>query len=145
MHLGILIAFVFILPFGIAPGVTPPPDRDPTIWQLSLMLTSVGGPFFALAGSAPMLQRWFSETKHPDANNPYFLYGASNLGSMAALLAYPVIIEPFMPIPAQTLVWKYGYISLIVLTALSAALVWTDNKKSKKKKWIRMGTVLLMI
>ncbi len=124
LHLVLLAIFILVLPFAIPEDWVPPVDKDPTLWQLSLMAITVGGPFFVLAGSAPMLQRWFSATDHPDADNPYFLYGASNLGSMTSLLAYPVLIEPFMTLSLQAHSWMLGYFALIGFTVLSALLVW---------------------
>lgn len=131
LHVVLLSIFLVVLPMAIPEGSAPPTDRDPTLWQLSLMFMTVGGPFFVLAGSAPMLQRWFSSTSHPDANNPYFLYGASNLGSMAALLAYPVIAEPLMTLDMQSYSWAVGYGVLIVFTILSVILVWGQQSKAK--------------
>ena len=130
LHFVLLCVFIGVLPFAIPEGWTPPVDKDPTLWQLSLMAVTVGGPFFVLAGSAPMLQRWFASTDHPDAHNPYFLYGASNLGSMTSLLAYPVIIEPLMTLSGQSTAWMFGYFGLISFTVLSAVLVW-QNAASK--------------
>jgi spermidine synthase len=124
LHLVLLAIFIVVLPFSIPEGWTPPIDRDPTLWQLSLMSITVGGPFFVLAGSAPMLQRWFSASGHPDADNPYFLYGASNLGSMTSLLAYPVLIEPFMTLTGQAQSWMFGYFGLIGFTVLCGLMVW---------------------
>lgn len=153
VHLILIAAFAFVLPIAIPTGWTPPTDTDPTLWQLSLMAVTVGGPFFILSGSAPMLQRWFSTTDHPDADNPYFLYGASNLGSMTALLAYPVLIEPALNLTEQSQGWMYGYIALGALTLLSALAVWNakPKKKSKAKKakediitWARRGKWLLL-
>ena len=57
---------------------------------------SIGLPFAVLSASAPLLQGWFAASGHPQAGNPYVLYAASNLGSFAALLAYPVVIEPLL-------------------------------------------------
>ena len=62
--------------------------------MLWLLLVVVGLPFFVVATSAPLLQKWFANTGHPAAKDPYFLYGASNLGSMLALLLYPLVVEP---------------------------------------------------
>ena len=124
LHLILLIVFTVVLPLSIPDGWVPPADQNPTLWQLSVMAMTVGGPFFVLSGSAPMLQRWFSQSDHPDADNPYFLYGASNLGSMTSLLAYPVIIEPIWTLSAQSEIWSYGYYGLIALTALSILVVW---------------------
>src|SRR5262249_51252435 len=68
---------------------------DIPIPQLLLLLAaSVGVPFFVVSTSAPLLQKWFSGTSHPAARDPYFLYAASNLGSLLGLLSYPTLIEP---------------------------------------------------
>lgn len=135
LHIILLGAFIGVLPFAIPEGWEPPGGEDPTLWQLSLMAITVGGPFFVLSGSAPMIQRWFSRTDHPDADNPYFLYGASNLGSMTGLLAYPVIVEPLMTLNVQFESWMYGYFGLIVFMVLSTLLLWKHGgqKKSEAK------------
>lgn len=133
LHIGLLVLFFFVLPFFISHDWQPPAEQDPTLWQLSLMASTVGGPFFVLAASAPMLQRWFTNTDHKDANNPYFLYGASNLGSMGALLAYPTIVEPLLSTSEQTQAWKYGYLILIALIILCQTLS-TNFKTNNKEK-----------
>lgn len=129
LHLALLVVFFFVLPFGIPEGTIPPLESDPTLWQLSLMALVVGGPFFVLSGSAPMFQRWFAASPHPDAHNPYFLYGASNLGSMSALFAYPFLIEPNAVLQGQAMGWMYGYISLIVCAIAALALIWPHSGK----------------
>ena len=58
------------------------------------MPLGVGVPFFAVSANAPLLQAWFARSGHPHSPDPYFLYGASNFGSLIALLAYPVALEP---------------------------------------------------
>ena len=139
VHVILLAVFIFVLPFGIPEGWSPPVDKDPTIWQLSLMAMTVGGPFFVLAGSAPMLQRWFAGSEHPDAHNPYFLYGASNLGSMSSLLLYPVLFEPLMKLSEQSDTWMYGYFLLISLTVFSALLIWRSQKAGESPKAAKSG------
>ncbi len=136
IHVIMLFIVLFALPFGIPEGWIPDETTDPTLWQLSLMSVTIGAPFFVLAASAPMLQRWFSSTNHPDANNPYFLYGASNLGSMAALFAYPIIIEPLLDLNGQSISWTYGYYALFTLIIASALIIWNDIKKSPKQSAI---------
>ena len=83
-------------------------EANPTGWLFGLLLGVVGLPFFVVSTSAPLLQRWFTHTGHPAASDPYFLYGASNLGSMLALLAYPIVIEPNLRLAQQSTVWAYG-------------------------------------
>lgn len=132
LHLVLFGAFAFILPFFIDKAAIPPVDPSKLVtWQIILMGVTIGGPFFVLSGCAPMLQYWFSKSGHKDAGNPYFLYSASNAGSMIALLCYPFIFEPKTTVPEQSLYWSYGYYALIALIALSVAFVWNSHKKSQ--------------
>ena len=80
-----------------------------------LFAVSIGLPFFTLSASAPLLQSWFAASGHKQAGNPYVLYAASNLGSFAALFAYPVVIEPFLTLKTQTAAWSFGFALLAVL------------------------------
>ncbi len=124
LHIGLLLSFALLsLPVGLPPGLQPPVTANPSLWQLGVMLAAVGGPFFVLAGTAPLLQHWFSRTPHPDSGSPYFLYAASNLGSMTALLLYPVAIEPLLTVHTQSTAWAAGYGALIALTGICALLV----------------------
>ncbi len=133
LHVLLIVLFAFVLPFSIPSGWYPPEGGDPTLWQLTVMATTVGGPFFILSGSAPMFQRWFSHSGHKDADNPYFLYGASNLGSMSSLLLYPILIEPFLTLHTQAATWAFGYGLLGLATACCAALVWNKSSHAVKE------------
>src|SRR5262249_363010 len=84
--------------------------------------TSIGLPFFALAANSPLLQAWFARTDHPAANDPYFLYAASNVGSFLALVSYPVVIEPFVRLGDQAWWWSIGFCLLIALLAACGRL-----------------------
>jgi len=126
LHLALLASAVFLLPIHVpASWAQPPASALPMVWLLALLTVSLGLPFFLLSAGAPMMQRWFAGTNHDWAQNPYFLYAASNLGSFAALLAYPFLIEPRMPISEQSRTWLEIYYALLVLigTCAVAALV----------------------
>lgn len=117
VHLALLaVAFVF-LPVAIGTNWQQPPDSMPVAWLVGLLGASVGLPFFALSATSPLLQRWFGETGHDLARDPYFLYGASNLGSLLALLAYPLAIEPQLALADQSLLWTLGYVVLALAIA----------------------------
>lgn len=88
--------------------------HSPLLWLMVMLVTSVGLPYFAISATSPLLQRWFSHTGHEDAANPYFLYAASNVGSMAALLLYPFLIEPLASLAEQVYLWQTGIILLAV-------------------------------
>jgi hypothetical protein len=120
----VLFALTFLtLPVAVASGWRPSGSDTPVWWLAALLAVSLGAPFFMLSTGAPLLQRWFSESGHPAATNPYFLYAASNLGSMVALLAYPVVIEPRLRLVQQSHLWTAGYVVLAVLIAVCAFVV----------------------
>ncbi|MBE7181651.1 MAG: hypothetical protein INR71_10680, partial [Terriglobus roseus] len=67
------------------------------------LLLSVGLPFFALAATSPLLQAWFARAHRGQTR--YGLFGVSNLASLLALGMYPTLIEPWLPMHAQRIVW----------------------------------------
>jgi hypothetical protein len=87
----------------------------PSAWLLKELLRRDGLPLVLMAATAPLLQGWFASGRRRD---PYFLYAASNLGSLAALLAYPVLIEPVLPLYRQAALWRHGFVVLIGLIVL---------------------------
>ena len=122
-HVAVVLLPVLFLPVGLASG-TPPPAGNPAGWLLWTLLTSIGLPFFALSTSAAVLQKWYSATDDEGAGDPYFLYAASNLGSFAALIAYPLLVERTLRLQQQVVIWTAGYILLAALTVACAISVW---------------------
>ncbi len=122
------------LPFGIRQLSAPPSDGSPVAWLLLVLLLSVGLPFFVLSTSAAVMQKWFSTTDHPAAKDPYFLYAASNLGSLLALLAYPVLVEPYLTLQQQARAWTIGYVAYVVLALACAAIVWRQPARARDER-----------
>jgi spermidine synthase len=121
LHLVVLLLPLLVLPIRVPGGWTPPSHDNPIPWLLALMAVAVGLPFLVVSTSAPLLQRWFSGLGHGASADPYFLYAASNLGSMLSLLAYPVLVEPYLELGTQSRLWAGGYLLLVVLVAACAA------------------------
>lgn len=120
------LPLLFLLPRGPfnVEDWAPPAGSNP-IWSTLLLLAIVVGvPFFVVSTSAPLLQKWFASTGHPAAQDPYFLYGASNLGSLLSLVAYPFLVEPNIPLVPQAWVWTISYVILGGLVLACTALVW---------------------
>lgn len=121
VQLGLLLLVFAALPVGR--HLEAPPDGvAPALWLLGLLVVAVGAPFFAVASASPVLQRWFASTDHQSARDPYFLYVASNVGSLLALIAYPLLIEPRLSLSAQATLWSGGYLAFVVLS-LACALI----------------------
>src|SRR5262245_2873368 len=113
LHAFVLLSAFLVLPIGVAKGWEPPTQGLQIPWLIGLLAVSIGLLFFAVSATAPLLQKWFAHTDHPAAGDPYFLYGGSNLGSMAALLSYPFLVEPALGLRAQGVAWTYGYAALV--------------------------------
>jgi hypothetical protein len=123
LHAAVLLLPAMALPITVrAPG--DPSSTGPAAWLFAALLLSVGLPFFAVSTSAPLLQRWFARTTHRAARDPYFLYAASNAGSLGALVAYPFVIEPVISLSAQARLWSGGYGALELLTLLCGYRAW---------------------
>ncbi len=121
LHFTVLFSAIVALPIAVPHDWSPPTVATPVFWLLWLLVVSVGAPVFAVSTTTPLLQRWFAETDHTSASDPYFLYAASNLGSVLALLGYPLLIEPNFALADQGWLWFGGF---AVLTALMATCAW---------------------
>ena len=116
IHIAVLLLAALWLPIRLF-GLTLPADAEPALWVPWLLAVSIGPLFLAVAAGAPLLQRWYAEAS--GGADPYPLYAASNLGSFAGLLAYPLLLEPLLPLSRQSWVWSAGY---VLLAAMLAAL-----------------------
>ena len=121
-HIVVMALPILTLPIALSMAVAASEHPIASVLQLSAI--SVGAPFFALATSAPLLQRWFSATHHRAQVDPYFLYAASNIGSFASLVIYPTVIEPSLALSTQTQVWAFGYTLAVLLTMTCAVVMW---------------------
>jgi hypothetical protein len=125
LHTILFLLALFTLPIEVPTGwPSPPADKNPIPWLLKLLLMAVGFPFFLMSSTTIMLQKWFTRTSHPSAKDPYFLYAASNLGSMLALLSYPALVEPNLRLADQSWVWTVGYGLLLLLISACVLRLW---------------------
>jgi hypothetical protein len=120
LHISLLLISIAWLPITLYTDVSFSSSNYPISWVIVSLFFSVGLPFFLLAANAPLLQFWLANTSHKDAHNPYFLYSASNVGSLLALLSYPVLIERALTLPTQTHVWSMLFCLFIALIAACA-------------------------
>jgi hypothetical protein len=118
-----------LLPLHLPPGWEPPAQSNPVPWILGSLSLAVGAPFLALASNAPVMQRWLAAASPRHDVDPYFLYAASNAGSLIGLFAYPVAIEPTLHLGEQSRLWTYGYLAFVALTIVCAALAWRQTDR----------------
>ena len=129
-----------VLVIALAAGIlfdTPiaPPEAStfPVPWLIGQLLLVSGLPFFAISSAGPLIQGWFARTGHHRAHDPYFLYAASNAGSLIGLLAYPLIFEPTMGVSAQRSLWLMGFGFFILMAIFAASRTQRPEKLTKKE------------
>jgi len=115
VHIVVLVAAVYFLPVAVANIGMEIDFTRPQVWLMLTLLATVAVPAVAISASTTILQTWFSFSAHEDAGDPYFLYAASNLGSLVALLSYPVVLEPLLGLDAQSFFWAAVYAPFIAL------------------------------
>ncbi len=91
---------------------------DPNFWLLGVLVSRVAPVFFMLSITSPLLQKWFARTGHPRGDDPYFLYSASNIGSILSLVLYPFLFEVSWGVSAQATGWMWGFGAFISLATL---------------------------
>jgi len=129
---------LFILTFVFFPGKALPNNYSVSslpmvidlFWQL---LTVIGPAFFILSTTSIVTQTWVYESNLPQKNNPYALYATSNLGSMLALLSYPIFFEIFYDLLVQETLWRTFYLILFVLNIIAFLIVSVNNLKPVKQ------------
>jgi hypothetical protein len=127
VHVALLVLAVAALPVRIPPGWIPPASDNVIPWLTALLSVTVGAPFLLLAATAPLVQRWLTDSDHPSSQNPYVLYAASNAGSLIGLLAFPIIMEPHLRLSQQSSLWTIGYGIAVMLAFVCAVLIWKQS------------------
>jgi hypothetical protein len=127
IHIGVLLVAFFFLPISISADSANPDMNVPQVWLLTILIGMVAMPFVAIAGSTTLLQNWFAHSSHHSAADPYFLYAASNGGSLLALLAYPVVLERLFDLDRQSGIWTAFYVAAVLLIAICGACVWKSG------------------
>ncbi|WP_267396215.1 MULTISPECIES: fused MFS/spermidine synthase [unclassified Sphingomonas] len=150
IHLGVLLVAAAWLPIGLV-ALDLPATLTPALGVPLLLGASIGPLFFAIAAQAPLVQRWFALSSR--GGDPYALYAASNVGSFAGLIAYPLLVEPLMALHGQSWLWSGGYLLVIALVlacatrlpraAVAAHVLPTSAPASRRRvlHWIALSLV----
>ena len=141
VHLGLLAAAALALPVAVGAAASggAPEGASPAWWLFGTLLATAGPPFFVLSASAPLLQRWYSRTGAASASDPYFLYAASNAGSLIALLGFPLLLEPGLTLGQQGRAWAWAYGALALLVAACALSALRAPKKEGEEGGVTGG------
>ncbi|MFU8788933.1 MAG: fused MFS/spermidine synthase [Methylobacter sp.] len=131
IHSALIIISFLALPLALPENTVPPTDSNPTFWLLWTLFLAIGLPFFVVSTTAPLIQKWFAQVGHATSHDPYYLYAASNTGSLIALLSYPFLLEPNIGLANQKSYWSVGYVLLCLLIGACAFVLWKTRQTAE--------------
>jgi spermidine synthase len=131
LHAAMLAGSLLLLPVGPSAAFRLVEARDPIFRIVAVLATSVGLPYLLLCANGPLIQMWYA--RRTKAAFPYRLFAISNVGSLAALMAYPFAIEPWISVRHQLAAWSVGY-AVLALLAAAAAFVGTRGTAAAPSK-----------
>ncbi len=123
VHLGLIACAMAVLPIAPNSAWKPTDNSPPAARILLLLTTTVGLSYFVLSATGPLLQNWFSRVC--PGRSPYRLYSLSNIGSLLALISYPLFIEPLWPCTMQANVWSGLFLLFAILCGTCS--IWAGN------------------
>ena len=126
LHIALLVLAALSIP--IIPNAVWKPEGggDPTLRVLLVLAVTVGAPYTLLSATAPLVQRWFTHD-HPGVS-PYRLYSLSNIGSLLALLTYPIVFERFLGLRVQAWAWSASYVLFVLACSY---LAWRVARRAR--------------
>ena len=123
LHGALLLVSLAFMPVLADPSWKPGGGDEPTLRILGLLVATIGLPYFLLSTTGPLVQAWITRT--PWGAQVYRYFSLSNLASLAALLCYPVLIEPRSTVQQQAWAWSAGYGLFVLLCGATAVYVAT--------------------
>ncbi|MCK9638104.1 MAG: fused MFS/spermidine synthase [Methylobacter tundripaludum] len=134
IHTAVILISFLALPLALPENTVPPTESNPTFWLLWTLFLAIGLPFFVVSTTAPLIQKWFAHVGHHTSHDPYYLYAASNTGSLIALLSYPFLLEPNIGLANQKSYWGGGYLLLCLLIAGCAFALWKNRQANERQE-----------
>jgi hypothetical protein len=129
LHVVLLILSSLYLPLNLVGNSGSISEQKyPGLGLFAYLLSAIGLPIFLISTTSPLLQKWFTRTRHVSANDPYFLFAISNAGSLLALISYPLLLEPNLKLSRQNQLWVVGYVLFLVLSLGCVFLVWKRSE-----------------
>ncbi len=131
IHVAVILISFLALPIGLAENTVPPTESNPTWWLIWTLFLAIGLPFFVVSTTAPLLQKWFAHVGHHTSHDPYYLYTASNAGSLISLLSYPFLVEPNIGLNLQKNLWSGGFVVLGIFIGSCGLLLWRSQQQEE--------------
>jgi hypothetical protein len=132
LHAALILATVVLLAVnGVIAGDSwkPSGSEHARLQILVILSATVGLPYVLLSATAPLVQSWWGRTH--EARSPYRLYALSNFGSLAALVSYPLAVEPVLGLGVQGRAWS---ILFLAFAGLCIAGGWAASSRDHSSR-----------
>ena len=133
-HAALLLLSLLFLPAALPEGWSPQEGQAFPLAIILVLSASIGVPFVVASATAPLLQSWYARSRADRRSDPYFLYAASNVGSLLGLVSYPLLIEPGFGLAAQGRLWSLGF-GLLAVGTLACGLVARGGFRAGEPEW----------
>jgi hypothetical protein len=134
VHGALLLLSMLFLPVALPDGWSPQDGQTPPLAIIPVLSASIGVPFVVASATAPLLQSWYARSRAARSSDPYFLYAASNVGSLLGLISYPLLIEPRFGLFAQGRLWSLGF-GLLTAGTLACGLMARNGFRARQTEW----------
>jgi SAM-dependent methyltransferase len=128
LHAAIVLGSIAMLPHALSS--MPEDTAHPELAVLRLLVGMAAVPFFVLSTNSSLTQRWFSVASLRGSSDPFWLYAASNVGSLVALLSYPLLVEPSLGVRAQLHYWAIGYVAFALITVATMYVTYRRTRSA---------------
>ena len=123
LHIVLALLALVVLPIIAPESWKPVGGEEPISRILMLLAVTIGLPYVLLSTTSPLIQSYFARLN--PGRDPYRLFALSNAASLIALVAYPVVIEPFVGTRMQAIGWS---VLFAVFVLLVASLAWRVSR-----------------
>jgi len=123
LHIVVALLALLVLPILAPESWKPLGGEEPISRILMLLAVTIGLPYVLLSTTSPLIQSYFARL-HP-GSDPYRLFALSNAASLIALVAYPLVIEPFVGTRMQAIGWSLLF---AVFVLLLVSLAWRVSR-----------------
>ena len=123
LHIVLALLALVVLPIIAPESWKPAGGEEPISRILMLLAVTIGLPYVLLSTTSPLIQSYFARLN--PGRDPYRLFALSNAASLIALVAYPVVIEPFVGTRMQAIGWS---VLFAVFVLLVASLAWRVSR-----------------
>lgn len=111
-------------------------DFPPVLQVLWVLFLGTGITYFLLSTTSILLQKWFGTTHQ--GKSPYIFYSLSNIASLLALVSYPFLVEPFIQLKTQGIIWSAGYIIYSIFLLICCIQIYYIIAKARKREYDKL-------